>query len=82
MSDKLPQEKISRKAFDSLPEYSMSNPTGAFPGNVWKRDLNWHRHHGADPNWIICEFVDHPTDKTLLRIEYRRPVVADAEGLG
>ena len=70
----LPQEKISRKAFDGLPEYSLSSPTGAVAGKVWKHNLCF----GADqPFWLICEYVNHPTNPELLRTDCRRPLIEE-----
>lgn len=70
-------ERITQKALNSLPEYSLSNPTGAFPGKVWKRALN--PYEAEDKRiWVICEYVKHPTDIKLLRVEYRKPEVLPA----
>jgi hypothetical protein len=71
--ESLPAESISQKALDSLPEYSISIPTYAAPGKVWKQDLRWGR--GKPPLWVICEFVDHPTDPAMLKVQKRRPVI-------
>lgn len=69
-------EKIKRKVFESLLEYSTSNPTGTFVGKVWKRDLNVFRKNGPDPDWRICEYVDHP-DPKLIGIDYRIPEIIE-----
>ena len=71
----LPSELLSSRALQSLPEYSISTPTGAIAGKVWKRDLNFCRLFGPGPIWIICEFVDHATDPDQLTVECRRPVI-------
>lgn len=68
---KYPVERISRKAFDSLPEYSISMPTLTTIGKVWKRDLNF---HPTDHDWLICEYVD--IGKTgVVGVDYRRPEI-------
>jgi hypothetical protein len=71
--DKLTPDYVSQKALDNLPEYSLSLPTGAVAGTVWKRDIRWGR--PGSPLWVICEYVDHPTDPNLLKVEHRRPVI-------
>lgn len=70
------KERISRKVFDSLPEYSISLPSLTTIGKVWKCDRNFYRQNGPDPDWMICEFVDHP-DPKLVGIEYRIPEIYD-----
>ncbi len=70
---KLETEKISRKVFDSLPEYSISVPTGVFIGKVWKCDLNYNM---TNHDWVICEYVAVP-NSNLARVEYRKPEFKD-----
>jgi hypothetical protein len=67
-------ELISQKTLDSLLEYSLSIPSGAIPGKVWKRNLGL----TEPPTWIICEYVDHSTDKNLLIVEYRQPIIKES----
>jgi hypothetical protein len=71
---KLPEEKISQKIFNSLPEYSISNPTGTMIGKVWKSDLNY---FPIDHLWVIKEYMNHPTNPDLVKIDLRRPVIKD-----
>ena len=68
---KLPEEKLSQKAFDSLPEYSTSEPTGVILGKAWKRNLTWGCDH--EPIWVICEYVS--AGPNLASVQIRRPVV-------
>ena len=70
--DRLPVETISQRVFDSLGEYSCSLPTGQTIGKVWKQNMRFGR--GGEPEWVICEYVDHE-DPKLIGINYRRPVV-------
>ncbi len=70
-------EKISRKAFNKLLEYSCSLPTRTTIGKVWKKDRNF----GSNTNvkdWLICEFITDPQgDPTMVGIEYRIPDIID-----
>lgn len=50
----LPRERISRRILDSLPEYSISVPTGQTIGKVWKCRVDpWDESQG----WLIREYV-------------------------
>jgi hypothetical protein len=73
----LPPERLSLRAFQSLPEYSISTPTGTAVGKVWKRDLNFYRQFGPGAIWIICEYLDHAIDPNLVTIDFRRPVTRE-----
>lgn len=58
-----------------LLEYSTSNPTGAYPNKMWKRlDFEF-------GGWLVCEYVEHPTDPTLLRTYVRRAVTPETMAL-
>lgn len=59
----LPPWRVSDiRAFEDLPEYSTSNPTGVVVGKMWRR------HNGADdesfvkyggiPRWVICRYEE------------------------
>lgn len=69
------KEKIKQSTLDSLPEYSLSQPTGAWPGKVWKRNVRWGQ--GGPPEWVICEYVESPGDPNMLRTEYRQPEIVE-----
>lgn len=72
-----PVERISRKTFDALPEYSLTLPSLTTIGKVWKanRAMTWAGRTGPD-DWLICEFVSHP-DPNLVGIDYRRPEIIE-----
>lgn len=73
---KLPVEKIRRKTFDSLPEYSCSMPTGVYPGKVWKKDLMFGLHaKNTKPVWVLCEYVSAGPEHC--RTEFRRPEIIE-----
>ena len=83
----LPVKKISRKAFDSLYEYSCTNPTGVFPGKVWKRNLNAYTfgemmttplRRPKRPLWILCKYVT--TKPGFCGIEFQRPEIVVPSG--
>lgn len=51
---------MSRATFDALAEYSLTSPTGVYPGKTWKRhdgirDQEFLR-GGAKPEWLLCWF--------------------------
>ena len=72
--DELQPEQISKKAFDSLLEYSCSVPTGDRNGKVWRRNLSFGTK--LEPRWVICEYVER-SEKWPGGIEFRRPVFVD-----
>jgi hypothetical protein len=76
--DKLPVERMSQKAFDSLRDYSCSNPTGVVIGKVWRRNLTaynaYKRLPPMEPLWIICEYVACD-DPSMAATQYRRPEI-------
>lgn len=51
---------MSRSTFDALAEYSASNPSGVYPGKMWRRhDGAFDRRFiesGGKPVWILCWF--------------------------
>ena len=82
--ESLPVKKISRKAFDSLYEYSCTNPSGVFPGKVWKRNLNAYTfgemmatplRSPRPPLWILCKYVTSKPGHC--QIEFKRPEIVD-----
>ncbi len=81
---KLPRERLSKRLFDSLPEYSTTDPTGVYPGKVWKRDLHaamwdWGRGRLIRPNeaplWVLCEYVRSKPGHCAVKL--RVPVVVE-----
>jgi len=70
-------ERISRIAFDSLPEYSCSIPTGVTIGKVWKCNRNFGL-PTEEKDWVICEYVDDPRgDPSYAGIERRIPEIIE-----
>lgn len=63
-------ETMSRKAFESLDEYSCSVPSGVRVGKVWKYDRNAYR--GRRPEvpeserWLIREYVRLPDGRIAI----------------
>ncbi len=73
----LEAEHISRSAFDGLPEYSCSVPTGVYPGKVWRCNLNaFAPRIGTEPLWVIREYVADGPDHCS--IDCRRPIITEA----
>lgn len=66
---------IDGALLESLLEYSTSNPTGAYPNKMWKR-LDF-----KTGSWLVCEYIDHPTDPNLLRTRVRRTALPETVGL-
>lgn len=74
---------IDDETLMGLPEYSLTNPTGAFENKTWRRNTGY---RGGLPGWVVCEYVAHPTNADLLRVSVRTPVppaalAAVAEGV-
>ena len=69
-------ERISKKAFDSLPEYSCSIPTGVFIGKVWKCNLNFTKRIPGE-DWVIREYVKDPANPDYALIETRIPEIIE-----
>lgn len=60
-------ERVSKKAFDSLPEYSCSIPTGKTIGKVWKRK--------CEDGWVIGEYTQ--ADEKNVYIQWRKLEIAE-----
>lgn len=52
--ENLPVERMSKAAFDSLPEYNTTLPTGTRVGKTWKRRVP---SSGEIHTWMIGEYV-------------------------
>jgi hypothetical protein len=74
----LKPDRLSQKTMNNLPEYSISLPTKTIPGKVWEQNLRWGQ-PASESLWVICEFVEHPTSKDLLR-ESGLFLVPEADG--
>lgn len=58
---------MSRRTFESLREYSATNPTGAYEGKMWRRhDGAFDRGFlaaGGKPEWLLCWYgIDESAD--------------------
>lgn len=58
---------LTKKEFDSLPEYSCSIPTGTTIGKKWKRNIYAFDRAAHDPRtgnkveeWYLHEYIEHP----------------------
>lgn len=61
---------MSEREFNSLKEYSHTNPTGVYPGKMWK--LQSQSLHGKQGIWYLCWFG--PVDRDDCCYIYRRPI--------
>lgn len=66
---------ITMKAFNELPDYSCSLPTGTTIGKQWKRR---NCYHDASKGWSRGEFVPHSSPGTV-GIEWREIVIVNDE---
>jgi len=60
---------LSRKEFDALPEYSLSNPTGVIIGKQWKRK--------SEDKWFLCEYVHAPGDRYHALIKIKSIIILE-----
>jgi hypothetical protein len=72
----LPPLEVTMSTALKLPEYSASNPTGAWPGKMWRRDDGAYDHEakarGVQPLWVIRTYEKIPgDDKNVLIGTYR-----------
>lgn len=70
----MPQECIAltQAAFDRLPEYSTSLPSGKWPGKQWKA-----KYKGKD-NWHMGEYYEKPGDTKFMCIRWLKIVIREA----
>lgn len=59
---------VNKAAFNALPDYSASLPTGTTPGKRWKRRRDY---YDETKGWVLGEYTDHPTRPDLVRIIWR-----------
>lgn len=71
MSEQYPVERMSKRAFNGLLEYSTSLPTGTRIGKTRKRRLYNRAKNCWLDEWLIGEYVHH-SDPDLVGIEWRR----------
>lgn len=55
---------VTQRVFDLLPEYSTTQPTGVYPGKIWKSN-EWHwdptkQFRVSTDRWHLCWFDDVP----------------------
>lgn len=72
---------ISREDLKALGEYSCSLPTGVVVGKRWRRNLNAYRFDlkGAEPVWMIGEYVESEDDPEIIKIKWTWAVAAPGE---
>lgn len=71
---------MARSAFDELPEYSCSIPTGVTIGKQWKA-----RRPASDTGWFLGSYEDEPDQATWpgqVRIMWRRLHVIEGKANG
>jgi hypothetical protein len=70
---------MSQATFDALAEYSASQPSGVYPGKMWKRHDGVHDREfiacGGQPVWVLCwyDFIDR--DPEYCGTKWRRIIV-------
>jgi hypothetical protein len=52
---------MTEAVFLKLPNYSCSNPTGVYPGKMWRRAARYGRQEVYD-KWYLCWYGLHATD--------------------
>jgi hypothetical protein len=69
--------------FLSLSEYSCSNPSGIYPGKMWKRhDGAFDREfiaRGGKPKWLLCWFGESKKGPEFCSNNYREILLADCD---
>ncbi len=72
-------ERLTQKEFNSLRNYSCSNPSGLPIGKVWRRAKNYYRQTDDVQDWLHCRVVPDPGGQTgYVGIEIREIVLLDA----
>lgn len=64
---------MSKKDFDLLPDYTMSEPTGKYNGKMWKGQF---RVKGQE-RWFLCWCHDENTVSQEIYISYREILIID-----
>ncbi len=77
---------INRDQLQSLLDEECTSPTGEpyptkFTVKMFKFPLMWKCLDFETGGWLICEFVDHPTNPDLLRAHVRRAALPETIGL-
>lgn len=70
---------MSKETFEALPEYSASNPSGVYPGKMWRRydgvyDQAFLR-SGGTPEWLLVWYGASDNPK-FCSVNHRKVVLA------
>lgn len=63
------------QTLERLADYSHSQPTGVYPGKMWRSKMK-HPTRPHEAQWWLCWFGEHP-DPTICTNNYRRILVVD-----
>jgi hypothetical protein len=66
--NRLPEKQISRAEWDSMPEYSLSVPSGVFAGKMWRCNFQW------SGNWLLCWYT---IENDHFYLNRARPAIED-----
>ena len=74
----MPEECIAltQAAFDKLPEYSMTVPSGGTPGKQWKSNKGWRAQD--EDNWYLEEYYEKPGDTKYVYVKRVKIVIREA----
>lgn len=64
---------VSQAALDKLPEYSMTNPSGAWIGKQWKTKQG--------NTWYLREYVMHPDEPGMVVVKTRKIRIRESRSL-
>jgi hypothetical protein len=75
---------LTRKQFDSLQEYSASQPSGVYSGKAWKRHNGafdeQFKQAGGRPEWLLAWYGDC-SDPEKCSVNFRKILIDDSEAL-
>lgn len=66
---------LTQAAFDKLPEYSATVPTGGTPGKQWKSNNGWC--HTDKDDWYLEEYYEKPGDTEYVYVKRARIVIRE-----
>ena len=74
---------MTRETFFKLHEYSASQPSGVYPGKMWRRhngefDYEFIR-NGGKPKWLLCWFVPSEKGPDLCTTNMREILLSDGK---
>jgi hypothetical protein len=72
---------MTQATFDALREYSCSQPTGVYPGKMWKRHNGLYdpRCRPADRHWLLCWYDVSEKGPEYCSTKFRRIIVIDGD---